>query len=63
MNKITSILITILVQLIIVGLVFLGFLLDPLIGVWIVGIYFSVIGSFLTYYFFTHQSALANNIK
>jgi len=52
MNKITSLLITILVQSFIAGIIFLGFLLDPLLGIWAVGIYFSIICSFLTYRFF-----------
>jgi hypothetical protein len=62
MNKITSILITLLVQLTVVGLVFLGFLLDPLLSIWVVGIYFSVVGSFLTYYFLSRTNCRVSNI-
>ncbi len=54
MSVLASILLTIIFQLLVIFLVFLGFLLDPLMGVWIVAIYFFVIGSFLTYYFFSH---------
>ena len=57
MNKMASILLTIAVQLTITGIIFFSFLLDPLIGVWIVGIYFSVIVSFFTYRFFLHGAS------
>lgn len=57
MNKMASILLTIAVQLTITGIIFFSFLLDPLIGVWIVGIYFFVIVSFLTYRFFLHEAS------
>lgn len=50
-SKITAILLVVLIQFFIVALVFFGFLLDPLIGVWVVAIYFLVIGSFLMYYY------------
>lgn len=50
-SKITAILLVVLIQFFIAALVFLGFLLDPLIGVWVVAIYFLVIGSFLMYYY------------
>ncbi len=42
---------TILVQSIILAIVFIGFLLDPLLGLWVVGIYFFGAGTFLMYQF------------
>lgn len=51
MNKVKAILLTIVIQLFFLVLVFFGFLLDPLIGIWTVSIYFLIIGSFLLYFF------------
>lgn len=56
MKEITPFSITVLVQSIILGIIFFGFLLDPLLGIWIVIIYFFVIGTFLTYYYFSNVS-------
>jgi len=60
MTRHAAIMATFLVQLIIIGLFFLGFLLDPLLGVWIVGIYFFIGSTYLTYYFF-HSPRNKNN--
>ncbi|STY31396.1 Uncharacterised protein [Legionella wadsworthii] len=51
MNKPSSILITIIFQLCIALICFTGFILDPLIGVIVVLIYFLFIGTLLTYFF------------
>ncbi|OCH97851.1 hypothetical protein A8135_01110 [Legionella jamestowniensis] len=51
MKSITIFLMTILVQSIILAIVFIGFLLDPLLGLWVVGIYFFGAGTFLMYQF------------
>lgn len=40
-----------LIQFIFLASITLGFLLDPLIGFWIVGFYFFIVGSFLIYRF------------
>ena len=37
------------VQICIAGLIFFAGLLDPLLGLWIVGIYFFIIGTYLMY--------------
>ena len=47
--KIKVALITILIQATVLGMFFVGFLMDPLVGIWVVGIYFFVIGTFLVY--------------
>ncbi|EHL29989.1 hypothetical protein LDG_8041 [Legionella drancourtii LLAP12] len=62
-NRITSVLLSIVVQLFFIGFVFLGFLLDPLIGLWIVAFYFFVIGSFLIYYFILNKFSLKSPKK
>ncbi|CEK10135.1 Uncharacterised protein [Legionella hackeliae] len=43
---------TSLIQCIFFASIFLGFLLDPLIGIWLAGFYFFIIGSFFIYRFF-----------
>lgn len=48
--KVKAIILTAVIQVCICALVFFGFLLDPLIGVWIVSIYFFGVGSFLTFH-------------
>lgn len=50
-NKIKAVLLTLVIQLFVVALFFLGFLLDPLIGIWVVAVYFFVVGSFCIYRF------------
>ncbi|STX55561.1 Uncharacterised protein [Legionella beliardensis] len=49
MTKFKAFLLVIVIQTVFFALGFLGFLLDPLIGVWIVGIYFFIVSSFLMY--------------
>ena len=61
MKEVTPLSITILVQSIILGVIFFGFLLDPLLGIWTVIIYFFVIGTLLTYYFFSNVSLCQQN--
>jgi lipopolysaccharide export LptBFGC system permease protein LptF len=58
MNQIKSILIVIVIQFFFAALTFVGFLLDPLIGVWVVAIYFFGIGSFLMYCYVERQLRL-----
>lgn len=48
-NRIKALLLALFIQGCIAGLIFFGGLLDPLIGLWIVGIYFFVIGVYLMY--------------
>jgi hypothetical protein len=49
--RVKTILLVILVQLLFLAILFGGVLIDPLIGVYMIGFYFAVIGSFLLYYF------------
>ncbi|RUQ89020.1 hypothetical protein ELY11_02985 [Legionella septentrionalis] len=56
MDRFFVLFITILFQALIAGLIFIGFLLDPKLGLWIVAIYFFVITTFLTYFFFSRVS-------
>lgn len=37
------------IQFCIIGLIFIGGLLDPLVALWIAGIYFFIVGTYLTY--------------
>lgn len=55
MNKINAFLLTLIIQCCIAGLIFFGGLLDPLVGLWILGIYFFGIGFYLMYYFLLHS--------
>lgn len=48
-KKLRTVLLAIVCQFIFAGFIFVGFLLDPLLGIWVAGIYFFVIGSFLMY--------------
>lgn len=48
-NKIKALVLALFIQTCIAGLMFIGGILDPLIGLWIVGIYFFVIGFYLMY--------------
>jgi hypothetical protein len=48
-NRINAFLLALFIQIIIAGLFFLGGLLDPLLGLWVAGIYFFVVGFYLTY--------------
>lgn len=61
MNTITPISLAIFTQAVILGMIFFGFLLDPLLGIWMAIIYFFVIGTFLTYYFFSNVSICRKN--
>ncbi len=47
--EIQALLLAVFIQLCIAALVFFGFILDPLIGFWIVGIYFFIINFYLVY--------------
>ncbi len=51
----TTLLKTALFQLLIATIFFLGMLLDPIVGLWIVVIYFSVIGTFFIYKYFERK--------
>ena len=53
-DKIKCILLVIFVQSFFAALIFFGFLLDPLIGVWVVILYFLLIGSILMHIFFSN---------
>jgi len=48
-NKIKALLLALVIQMCIVGLIFLGGLLDPLLGLWVMGIYFFIVGYYLMY--------------
>lgn len=48
-NKIKALLLALVIQACIAGLIFLGGLLDPLLGLWVMGIYFFVVGYYLMY--------------
>lgn len=48
-KKIKALTLALFIQFCIAGLIFLGGLLDPLLGLWVVGIYFFVIGFYLMY--------------
>jgi len=47
--RIEALLGALLFQIIFLGLIFLGTLLDPLIGLWVAAIYFFIVGSYLVY--------------
>jgi len=55
-NKINAFLLALVIQLSIAGMVFLGGLLDPLIGLWVVGIYFFGVGFYLMYHYLLSDS-------
>ena len=60
-TKIKACLLALLIQICIAGLIFLGGLLDPLLGLWVAGIYFFIAGVYLMYrylltLFFIRQS-------
>lgn len=46
-NQIRAFLLALVIQVCIAGLIFIGGLLDPLIGLWVTGIYFFVVGFYL----------------
>lgn len=48
-NKIIAFLLALLVQIGVGSLIFVAGLLDPLLGIWALGIYFFVIGLYLMY--------------
>lgn len=48
-NKIKALLLALVIQMCIAGLIFLGGLLDPLLGLWVMGIYFFIVGYYLMY--------------
>ena len=54
-NRIKAALLMIVIQTIMAGIFFIGFILDPLIGISIAGIYFALIGSFFIYHFFARR--------
>jgi hypothetical protein len=58
--KIKAIIYTIIFQLIIIFLVFLGGLLDPLLGIIVVAINFFIINTFFVFKYFNHNQI--NNI-
>jgi fatty acid desaturase len=49
MNKAKAIFTTIIIQAAAIGIFLLGMLMDPLLGLWITFLYFSVVGTFLIY--------------
>ena len=48
-NQIKALLLSLVIQACIAALIFFGGVLDPLIGLWVAGIYFFIIGSYLMY--------------
>jgi len=48
-NKIKALLLALVIQMCIAGLIFVGGLLDPLLGLWVMGIYFFIVGYYLMY--------------
>jgi len=48
-NKAEALLLALVSQSCIAGLFFLGNLFDPLLSLWVMGIYFCVVGSYLMY--------------
>lgn len=50
-NRLNAFIFAFLIQVCIAGLIFTGMILDPLIGLWVAGIYFFVVGSFLLYHY------------
>jgi len=48
-SKVKAFILALLIQLCIAGLIAFGGLLDPLLGLWLAGIYFFVVGFYLTY--------------
>jgi len=50
-KKIKALLIVALIQFVVAGIFFIGSLLDPLVGIYFVGIYFLIIAPFFTYHY------------
>lgn len=50
-NRIKALILALFIQAGIAGLIFIGGILDPLIGVWVAGVYFFVIGFYLMYHY------------
>ena len=48
-NRIKALLLSLFIQAYIAGMIFFGGVLDPLIGLWVAGIYFFIIGYYLMY--------------
>ncbi len=48
-QKVSAFLLALIIQICIAGLMFMGGLLDPLLGLWVVGIYFFILGTYLMY--------------
>lgn len=48
-KKISVFLLALVIQICVAGLIFVGGLLDPLLGLWVVGIYFFIVGTYLMY--------------
>lgn len=54
-SEVKAVLIVIILQAIFCTLLFVGFLLDPLIGVWMFSIYFFIVSSFFMYRYALHK--------
>lgn len=50
-NKAKAFLLALIIQACIAGLIFLGGLLDPLLGLWVAGAYFFFVGFYLIYHY------------
>lgn len=48
-KKVSVFLLALVIQICVAGLIFVSGLLDPLLGLWVVGIYIFVIGTYLIY--------------
>lgn len=57
-NQIIAFLLALIIQACFAGLIFLGGLLDPLLSLWALGIYFFIVSSYLMY-----RSLLTNLFK
>jgi hypothetical protein len=44
----------VIMQMFFVGSIFVGFLMDPLLGLIVVGVYFFIVGTFLIFHFVLH---------
>ena len=58
-NRIIPLFLALVIQAAIAGLIFVGGLMDPLICLWVVGIYFFVIGTYLMYRFLLTSKVLS----
>lgn len=55
-NKLKALFWAIITQALLIAIIFFGFILDPLLGVWATVIYIVVIGSLLMFSFFLNPS-------